>query len=87
MPRSGCLSKSAKLLVVTNIQVAVLVEVGNFCSGRSVHRKEEAFVKVVLPVVFQDPDPVIRLQHAREVKIVAVHIDDIHAVVAVEIMH
>ena len=53
--------KIGKIAGRQNIEIAVLVKISDFCPGCSVHRKKVAFVKIVLPIIFQDPDSMVRL--------------------------
>src|SRR6266542_3628700 len=78
MPRSGCLAKSAKLLVV---------RISHCCPGSSIHREKVALLKAVFAIIFQNPDSMVRLENTGIVEIVAVHIQNVHAAVAVKIMH
>ena len=70
-----------------NIEIAILVKISHLCPGSAVHGEKVPFDKIVLAVIFQDPDSVVRLEHTGIVEIVAVHIQDIQLAVAVEIMH
>src|SRR5687767_15114707 len=51
----------SKIAGCQNIEIAVLVEISSLCTGRPVDREKEPFVKVVPPIVLQDPDPMVRL--------------------------
>src|SRR5688572_26194184 len=70
-----------------HVGITVLVEISNLRPCCSIHRKKQALAKVVAAIIFQDPNPVIRLEDPGIIEVVAVHMDDIHVPVAVEIVH
>src|SRR5450759_1321738 len=57
----GMSFKIGKIAGDQNIEITVLVEISNFCPGCSVHREKVAFVKIVLPIIFQNPDSMVGL--------------------------
>ena len=63
-----------KIAARQNIEITVPVKVGHDRLGRSIHREEVAFDEIILAVVFQDPDAMVRLEYTGIIKIVAVHI-------------
>src|SRR5256886_16626786 len=60
-----------------DIQITDPVEIADFGSGRPVHRKEVPLTKVVVTVMFQDPDSVVGLQDPGIVEVVAVHVENV----------
>src|ERR671920_395322 len=69
-----------------DIEITVLVEIGDFGAGSSVQGEEEAFAEVIPAIVLQDPNSVIRLQYTRVVQVVPIHVDDVCVPVAVEVV-
>ena len=70
-----------------DIQITVPVEIADFGSGRPVHRKEIPLAKVVVTVIFQDPDSVVWLQDPGIVEVVPVHVENVELAVSVEVAH
>src|SRR2546427_10329175 len=70
-----------------DIEVTIPVEIRDCRLGRSIHGEKVALGKIVVTIIFQDPDAVVRLENTRIVEVVAVHVQDIRFAVAVEVPH
>src|ERR1700682_6303175 len=82
----GMFVEISKIAGDQNIETTVIVEIGDFGPGCSIHREKIALAKIVLPIILQNPDSMVGLQNARIVKIVAVHIQNVDLSVAIKTM-
>src|SRR6266576_4196584 len=70
-----------------DIEVTISVEIRDYRLGRSIHGEKVALGKIVVAIILQDPDAVVRLENTRIVEVVAVHVQDVRFAVAVEVTH